>query len=132
MINLKTFKDERGWKYYCIIMLLTIHPNPGPERRNKTLEGKAARLERKYIRRRDKRPQVKTVKTMKNKLLKVMTWNVKKMPLGTANRRKAQSVLDIASKNNWNVLLLSEVRGRDNGVKYLEDCNREQAVTIYS
>ena len=113
-------------------MLLTIHPNQGPERRNKTSEEKVAQLERKYIRRRDKRPQVKTVKTMKNKLLKVMTWNVKKMPLGTANRRKAQSVLDIASKNNWNVLLLSEVRGRDNGVKYLEDCNREQAVTIYS
>ena len=58
--------------------LVTIHPNPGPEDRNKTAEGKAARRERRYRRRKEKAKarQVEGRKDPEKRELVIVTWNV--------------------------------------------------------
>ena len=87
--------------------LMTIHPNPGPRNRDKTEEGKMRRRERRKEKRKEKRKQKEEEKF---KFLRVATWNVQRMSLDTRNKRKTKSVAEYASKSNWDVVLLSEVR----------------------
>ena len=76
--------------------LQTIHPNPGP--RDKTEEGKKQRRKRRQDRRREKRREKEgnnTTNTRKNNI-RIITWNVQKMSLGTVNKRKAKQVANMA------------------------------------
>ena len=41
------------------------------------------------------------------------------MSMGTHNRRKLKAVIEIAKKNKWDVVLLSEIRADSCGVLYL-------------
>ena len=65
------------------IKLQTIHPNPGP--RNKTEEAKKKRREKRYQRRNERR---RLKKEAKEKIIRVATWNVQRMSLGTRNKTK--------------------------------------------
>ena len=96
--------------------LMCIHPNPGPRSRDKTEEGKKRRRERRKERRKEKRVQKEEEKF---KHLKVATWNVQRMSLGTRNERKLKSVAVYASKNKWDTVLLSEVRASGKGTVWL-------------
>ena len=96
------------------LRLMTIHPNPGPGGRDKTEAGKKARRERRYQRRIEKR-LVKRV----NDTIEIITWNVQRMSVGTANKRKLKSVANYVSENNWEIVLLSEIRADRNGVIWL-------------
>ena len=92
--------------------LQTIHPNPGP--RNE--EGRRRRTERRKKKRVEKRLKKQEAK---EKSILVVTWNVQRMSLGTRNKRKAKSVAELAKKENWDIVLLSEVRAERNGVVWI-------------
>ena len=51
------FQHVRSRRCYIIFQLMTIHPNPGPRRRNKMEEGKKERRERRYEKRKTKRKE---------------------------------------------------------------------------
>ena len=77
--------------------LETIHPNPGPGKRNKTEEGKKLRREKKYEKRKEKRNE--HANTNKNKFLNIITWNVQGMSMDTRNQRKLREVVKYVQRN---------------------------------
>ncbi len=95
--------------------LRTIHPNPGPNKRDKTEEGKRRRRER----RKEKRKEKRLANRQKKKHLIIVTWSVQRMSMGTYNKRKARAVAEQASKEKWDAVLLSELRAESNGVEWL-------------
>ena len=108
-------KGGRGqWESVIEWRLRTIHPNPGPHKRDKTEEGKRRRRERRMERRREKR----AAKQEKDHLT-IVAWNVQRMSLGTFNKRKAKAVAEQAKKEKWDGVLLSELRSEGNGVEWL-------------
>ena len=107
--------------------LRTIHPNPGPNKRDKSEEGKRRRRERRKERRKEKRQ----ANRQKKEHLTIVTWNVQRMSLGTYNKRKARAVAEHARKENWDAVLLSEIRSVNNGVEWLGG-DEDLVVIIYS
>ena len=108
-------EEERSLLTYIRKRLETIHPNPGPGR-DKTEEGRKRRRERRYARRKEKRRERESnIQRPAN----IMTWNVQRMSLGTVNKRKARNVTEIAQKNGWDAVLLSEVRSEREGVEWI-------------
>ena len=116
--------SERHLTTVIRIRLQTIHPNPGPGR-NKTEEGKRARRERRKARRQEKRKN--TDKTVK---YNITTWNVQRMSLGTMNKEKARKVAEKARKENWDAVLLSEVRAEREGVAWLGEGSNLTAIVF--
>ena len=107
------------------LKLLTIHPNPGPRGRDKSDEGKKARRERRYKKRIEKR----TVRPKGSENdIEIITWNVQRMSLGTANKRKMRMVANYVNKNKWEIVLLSEVRAERNGVIWIGEGEEVTAV----
>ena len=106
--------------------LRTIHPNPGPNKRDKTEEGKRRRRERRKERRKEKR-----LANRQKKHLTIVTWNVQRMSMGTYNKRKARAVAEQARKEDWDAVLLSEIRSDRNGVEWLGG-DDDLAVIIFS
>ena len=104
--------DYRATTEAIKYILMTIEKNPGPGR-DKTEEGKRKRRERRYKRRQEKR------KERKDNIYRIATWNVQRMSLGTRNRRKLKEVAKYVEKNDWQVVLLSEVRSEDRGTVWL-------------
>ena len=86
--------NELDWR------LLTIEKNPGP--RDRTDEGKRRRIERKKEKRKLKKEK-KRVEKYNN--LRIVTWNVQRMSVGTNNKRKLRSVASYAERNKWDVVL---------------------------
>ena len=117
-------KSERQLRIIIEIRLQTIHPNPGPGR-NKTEEGKQARRERRRTRRQEKRK--KTDKIVK---YNITTWNVQRMSLGTMNKEKARKVAEKARKENWDAVLLSEVRAERSGVAWFGEGENLTAIVF--
>ena len=103
--------------------LTTIHPNPGPGRHDKSEEGKQARRERRKNKRKEKRDERQKKKEEhileKEKTVNIVTWNVQGMSLGTNNKRKLKSVAEYTRRNNWDAVLLTEVRAQGNGTVWL-------------
>ena len=97
--------------------LETIHPNPGPGKRNKTEEGKKLRREKKYEKRKEKRNE--HANTNKNKFLNIITWNVQGMSMDTRNQRKLREVVKYVQRNKWDAALLTEVRSKTSGTIWL-------------
>ena len=60
--------------------------------------------------------------------LRIVTWNVQRMSIGTINKRKLRSVASFAEKNKWDLVLLLEVRAESNGVVWLGENNNLVAV----
>ena len=101
--------------------LQTVHPNPGPRRRDKTEEGKTRRKERRKERRRERRrigaeqrqPVTNSIPDPnpegKDRVTAV-TWNVQGMSVRVSGRRKLREVAQFMRKEKWDVVLLSEVR----------------------
>ncbi len=106
-------------------MLQTIHPNPGPGR-DKTEEGRANRRERRKAKRQEKRKQ-----QQKKDKYNIITWNVQRMSLGTFNKRKAGQVAEKARKENWDSVLLSEVRAEKEGVAWIGE-GKDLTAIIFS
>ncbi len=106
--------------------LRTIHPNPGPNKRDKTEEGKRRRRERRKERRKEKR-----LANRQKKHLTIVTWNVQRMSMGTYNKRKARAVAEQARKEDWDAVLLSKIRSDRNGVEWLGG-DDDLAVIIFS
>jgi exonuclease III len=118
--------SRRRWEAEIKDKLRTIHPNPGP--RDKTAEGK----ERTSLRRRQTREEkregrrerreakranrLNTSQQNIQEFFTIATWNVQRMSLGTMNKRKAKSVAQYAIKNNWDAILLSEVKAQQGGI----------------
>jgi hypothetical protein len=119
-------ENERTVGQRVKIMLRTIHPNPGPGR-DKTEEGKANRRERRKAKRQEKKQQQKSVKDRYN----IITWNVQRMSLGTFNKQKARQVAEKARKENWDSVLLSEVRAEKEGVAWIGE-GKELTAIIFS
>ena len=111
----QVFKSLRHLKALIQISLSTIHPNPGP--RDKSERGKEKRRERRYKRRKEKR-EAKNPQTQENSL-RIATWNVQRMSLGTRNRRKLKAVATYAAQNNWDAILLSETLSDSQGQVWL-------------
>ena len=107
--------------------LETIHPNPGPGRRNKTEEGKKLRRERKYKRRDEKRKEKEQANTNK-KFLNIVTWNVQGMSMSTRNHRKLREVAKYIQKNKWDAALLTEIRSKTSGTVWLGEGENLMAV----
>ena len=105
--------------------LATIHPNPGP--RDKTEAGKERRRERRKEKRKEKREEKEK---NKDKSLKIATWNVQRMSLGTRNKRKAKAVTSYAIKKDWDAVLLSEVRSERRGTVWLGEDENLTAITF--
>ena len=103
--------------------LLTIEKNPGP--RDMTEEGKRRRLDKRKEKRQQKREK-KRIEKYNN--LRIVTWNVQRMSVGTNNKRKLRSVISYAEKNKWDVVLLSEIRADSNGVVWLGENDNLVAV----
>ena len=110
-------------------LLRTIHPNPGPKR-DKTEEGKARRNQRRY----EKRARIRAEKLKLNmapwKEFRIVTWNVQRMSMGTYNMAKAKQVIKIAVKEDWDLILLSEIRAENSGVKWFGSVNEDNLVAI--
>ena len=117
-------KSERHLINMIRIGLQTIHPNPGPGR-NKTEEGKQARRERRKAKRREKKKLSKNIK------YNITTWNVQRMSLGTMNKAKARKVAEKARKENWDAVLLSEIRAEREGVAWFGE-GRNLTVIVFS
>ena len=119
----KLFSGLRALVALVTFVLLSVHPNPGPSR-HQNPELKAARMERRKERRVTKRAERERVKgereekerERKRKETIVVTWNVQGMSMGERTKRKARAVAEVARKNGWEVVLLSEVRARSSGV----------------
>ena len=133
MCWIRTFRSVNHVGTVISIGLQTVHPNPGP--RNKTEEGKLNRRTRRYERRKEKREarllnqqqqQQQHQQQQQNRIdhLKVLTWNLQRMSIGTRNNRKLKSVADYANKQKIDVILISEVNSSSHGVTWLgeEDC----------
>ena len=105
---LKTFKTVRGLSNFVLFKLITIHPNPGPHARDNE-----ARRIRRLDRRKERR---KTLKEGKSNFLRIITWNVQGMSVGTWNLARAKSVGSIAVKNKWDLVMLTEIRANQCGV----------------
>ena len=107
--------------------LRTIHPNPGPNTRDKTEEGRRRRRERRSERRKEKR----AARNQGKKHLTITTWNVQRMSMGTFNKRKAKALVKYASQSNWDAVLLSELRSAGNGVEWFGS-DEDLAAIVYS
>lgn len=117
-------EEERSVLNYILRRLETIHPNPGPGR-DKTEEGKKRRRERRYARRKEKRRERES---NTQRPANIMTWNVQRMSLGTVNKRKARNVTEIAQKNGWDAVLLSEIRAEREGVEWIGEGDNLTAI----
>ena len=123
----KTFKNVRSLGAHIKFYLQTIHPNPGP--RDKTEEGKARRRERRKLRREEKRKN-KNKNNQSGEVFDIITWNVQRMSLGTFNKRKVKAVAEIARKNNWDAVLLSEISAKNDGTIWLGQDENLIAITF--
>ena len=122
---ISTYQNLRSRKAEVESKLRTIHPNPGPGR-DKTEEGKQRRRERRYKKREERR--VQRIK-VKDKIIRIATWNVQGMSMGTMNKRKLRDVVKYAEKNKWEVTLLSEVKAKERGTVWLGEGENLAAVT---
>ena len=113
----------------------TIEPNPGPttrrgwRRRNKDEE----KLERKRMKRRQKRERrreerARTVEREREDIVRIVTWNVQGLSLRENNRRRLRRVLAMIEKNEWEIVLLSELRAESKGILWFGEEGRETAV----
>ena len=118
--------------------LVTVHPNPGPMR-HRTPEAKAARMELRRSRRNEKREERESMRReaedrermRREKELVVVAWNVQGMSMAEMTKRKARAVAEIARKSEWDVVLLSEVRARKDGVVWMGE-EEQRVVVIHS
>ena len=117
--------EERRRGVEVRFRLQTIHPNPGP--RDKTERGREERRERRKEKRRVKR-ESRAVKKEK-KWTDIVTWNVQRMSLGTQNKRKLRSVAEYSNKQEWDVVLLSEVLATGSGTIWLGENENLIAIT---
>ena len=111
--------EQRRRKTEVRMRLQTIHPNPGPRkrsdadkdrRRQKRKERRKANSERKKERKRQE--ELGKVKEE----LKVVTWNVQGMSLRGLWKRKAKLVAQIAKEQEWDAVLLTEIKANGVGV----------------
>ena len=59
----------------------------------------------------------------------IVTWNVQRMSLGTQNKRKLRSVAEYSNKQEWDVVLLSEVLATGSGTIWLGENENLIAIT---
>ncbi len=108
------------------IRLRTIHPNPGPS--DKTEEGKRMRRERRKNRRIEKR-QARVNQNKEDQMLNIIAWNAQRVSLRQQNRRKLRAIAEKARKNNWDAVLISEVKSESQGTIWLGEDENLVAVT---
>ena len=118
---------ERARGVEVAFRLITIEDNPGPTR-DKTVEGRSRKMARKQVKRTEKQNK-KTA--AKQNTLRIVTWNVQRMSVGTNNKRKLRMVAKYAEDNNWDVVLLSEVRADNDGVIWLGE-NENLTAVVHS
>ena len=123
------YLSQRALSAAIEFSLITIHPNPGPGGRDKTEEGKKARNERRYEKRKQKREARNKTKDEKKQDLRIATWNVQRMSLGTMSKRKARAVATYAEREKWDAVLLSEVRAEGAGTVWLGEAENLTAIT---
>ena len=63
--------------------------------------------------------------------IRVVTWNVQRMSLGTVNKVKARAAAEIARKHNFDIVLLSEIRADGEGIEYLGS-EEQQVIIVHS
>ena len=118
----KCEEEKRSLDNFIRFQLITIHPNPGPGR-NKTEEGKKRRREGRYQRRKEKREaklrREERREGKKKKIYSIVTWNVQRMSLRDYHKRKAKIVAEYVRKQNWDAVLLSELKADRPGVVWL-------------
>ena len=92
--------------------LVGIHPNPGPNGRNER------RSERRREWRRRDRIGVASERERKSGCM-IVTWNVQGASMRESNRRRLRKICERAAKENWEIVLVSEVRAKEDGVIWL-------------
>ena len=107
--------------------LITVEKNPGPTR-DKTMEGRRRKMDRKQAKR--KEMQKKRIVDKQN-TIRIVTWNVQRMSVGTNNKRKLRMVVKYAEDNNYDVVLLSEIRADNEGVVWLGE-NENLVAVVHS
>ena len=96
-------------------------------------EKRPFREERKEEKRKRREKLPRRIEVKERKDLRIVTWNVQRMSLGTFNKRKVKDVIKIAERQEWDIVLLSEVRAESQGDVWfgsVEDNNL--AVVIFS
>ena len=130
--------DERRRKKTEIRMRLqTIHPNPGPrnrqgrsdEDRRKRREKRKERRKRNSDRKKERKRQERSGKVKEE--LRVVTWNVQGMSLRGMWKRKAKTVARMAMEQEWDAVMLTEIRADDEGVVWLGQ-DEELAALVHS
>ena len=126
MVKLLLLFGERARVNEVVWRLITVEKNPGP--RDMTREGISNRMLRKKAKRAEKKER-RRIEKYNN--LRIATWNVQRCSVGTNNKRKLRSVAKYAEDNNWDAVLLSEVRAERNGVVWLGE-NANLTAVIHS
>ena len=143
--SLKTCRHEVDWAFSLLLFmvglllgerargrevesrLITVEKNPGPTR-DKTVEGRRRKMDRKQDKRKDM--QKRKIEARQN-TIRIVTWNVQRMSIGTNNKRKLRMVAKFAEDNNYDVVLLSEVRADNDGVVWLGE-NENLVAVVHS
>ena len=97
-------------------------------KRHPTEEHRKARMERRKERRMSKR---QTKPTPKRESLKITTWNLQGISVHEQNRRRLRRVVDHTLKEGWEVVLISELRAKKQGVIWLGE-GENKAVIVHS
>lgn len=116
--------------------LVGIHPHPGPDSRRGVRsrgEMRRARNERRNIRRR-RRGGVNENESGNeegaNAECVIVTWNVRRLSVRENNRRRLRRVAERVVRENWEVVLVSELKAEESGVVWLGE-EEEEVVLIH-
>ena len=124
-------EEERLVAAVVAIRLSTIHPNPGPNGRDKSETGKEARRGRRKEKRKERREARLKERQVGKEELVVVTWNVQRMSVEERRKRKARAVAEYARKSGWDVVLLSEIRAEKEGVVWMGE-EEERVAIVHS
>ena len=122
----------RQVRAYVAWRLRSIHPNPGPRRRDKSDEAKKARRERRKVGRQERKERKKRESQVGDRReMVVATWNVQRMSLKSREKRKAREVAAYVKECGWDVVLLSEVLAEGEGVVWMGE-EEERVAFVHS
>ena len=123
-------RDCRHAVSWVGLMLQTVHPNPSPRGKR---GGREKDREGRNLRRRERRAGKRTLRERGKEggggeVVRVVTWNLQRMSMREANRRKLREVVSFIVSQGWEIVLMSEIYAEEEGVIWLGEGMRRAAV----
>ena len=112
--------DPVGSWFVGLKLLHDIETNPGPQGpRRKEQENMRKRLRRSRVKDEKRKIRVEAKKNEgKIESTRLATWNVQRMSLNFGNRRKLRYVLEYVLREKLDIVLLTEIAARSDGVQW--------------